>query len=121
MTPNGKIDRKRLPAPDAAPAERTTGYAPPRNETETEIAGLWAGLLGVATVGNQDNFFDLGGHSLLATQLVSRLGALCSMAVPLGVVFEYPTIAAFSDWLQAVRASLQAESTFEGDREEGLL
>ena len=94
-TPNGKIDRKRLPTPNATPAERTKGYTAPRNETEKEIAALWAGLLGVATVGIQDNFFELGGHSLLATQLVSRLGALCCMAVPLGVVFEYPTIAAF--------------------------
>ncbi len=121
MTPNGKTDRKRLPAPDAALAQRTAAFTPLRNETETQIAAIWTALLGVEKIGGRDNFFDLGGHSLLATQLVSRLGSLFSLAVPLSVAFEYPTVGAFADWLAAFRAAQQPTETPDADREEGLL
>ncbi|MGY3387746.1 amino acid adenylation domain-containing protein [Bradyrhizobium sp. USDA 3311] len=80
VTPNGKLDRKALPAPeDAAYARRT--YEPPRGEIETALAGLWAELLGLARVGRHDHFFELGGHSLLAVQLLSG-------AVDLGLNFS---------------------------------
>nr|WP_271565816.1 amino acid adenylation domain-containing protein [Bradyrhizobium sp. CCBAU 11386] len=80
VTPNGKLDRKALPAPeDAAYARRT--YEPPRGEIETALAELWAELLGLARVGRHDHFFELGGHSLLAVQLLSR-------AVDLGLNFS---------------------------------
>ena len=121
MTPNGKLDRNRLPAPDAARPETAAGYTPPRNEIEAQIAALWTGLLGVERVGIRDNFFDLGGHSLLATQLVSRLSAAFSVAIPLGVLFEYPTIAAFSAWHGAFRMASETAAWVDSSREEGLL
>jgi len=75
LTTNGKMDRKALPAPDAA-LVATAEYVPPRNEMEQRLAALWSELLRVERVGLHDNFFNLGGHSLLATQVVSRLREL---------------------------------------------
>ncbi|WP_148713625.1 non-ribosomal peptide synthetase [Chitinolyticbacter meiyuanensis] len=70
LNPNGKIDRKALPAVDEA-AEQVA----PVGELETALAAFWAELLGLASVGRHDNFFELGGHSLLALQLVQRIQA----------------------------------------------
>ncbi|MFP2934965.1 AMP-binding enzyme, partial [Pyxidicoccus sp. 3LG] len=67
LTPNGKVDRKALPAPDASSAR--SEHIAPRTQTEQTLADLWAQLLGLPRVGATDSFFELGGHSLLATQL----------------------------------------------------
>ncbi|UJH78705.1 phosphopantetheine-binding protein (plasmid) [Burkholderia cenocepacia] len=72
LTPNGKLDRHALPAPDAS-AIATREYAAPQGEIETTIAQIWQSLLGIERVGRHDDFFGLGGHSLLAVQMVSRL------------------------------------------------
>ncbi|HQC99337.1 MAG TPA: amino acid adenylation domain-containing protein, partial [Aquabacterium sp.] len=72
LTPNGKLDRAALPAPEGeAYAQR--GYEAPVGDTEQALATLWAELLGVAQVGRHDNFFELGGHSLLAVSLIERM------------------------------------------------
>ncbi|MEU5017771.1 non-ribosomal peptide synthase/polyketide synthase [Streptomyces angustmyceticus] len=72
LTPNGKTDRRALPDPD--PASVTTGpHIAPRTDTERHIAQIWADVLGLDTVGADDNFFDLGGDSILSMQVVSRL------------------------------------------------
>jgi len=57
------------------------------------LAGIWGELLGVESVGAQDNFFALGGHSLLAAQLIARLREVFGVELPLGIMFEGPTIA----------------------------
>jgi amino acid adenylation domain-containing protein len=72
QTPNGKLDRKALPAP-GSDAYAVQGYEAPIGEVETAIAEIWADVLKVDRVGRQDNFFALGGHSLLAVTLVERL------------------------------------------------
>ena len=68
LTPNGKLDRKALPAPEGdayvLPRVRGAGGRP-----KSTLAALWAELLQVERVGRQDNFFELGGHSLLAVRL----------------------------------------------------
>nr|WP_282707158.1 phosphopantetheine-binding protein [Pseudomonas syringae] len=80
LTPNGKLDRKALPAPDAD-ALISRGYEAPQGETETQIAAIWQELLGVARIGRHDNFFELGGHSLLAVSLIGRMRQLgCSVS-----------------------------------------
>ncbi|WP_260636943.1 non-ribosomal peptide synthase/polyketide synthase [Streptomyces angustmyceticus] len=72
LTPNGKTDRRALPDPD--PASAVTGpHVAPRTDTERQIARIWADVLGLDTVGADDNFFDLGGDSILSMQVVSRL------------------------------------------------
>ncbi len=102
LTPNAKVDRKALPAPDASASEDT--YVAPRTPIEEVLAGIWAGLLGVARVGVEDNFFELGGHSLSATQLVSRVRAAFDVELPLRGLFETPTIAGLAATIDRLRA-----------------
>ncbi|NOX38153.1 MAG: amino acid adenylation domain-containing protein, partial [Calditrichaeota bacterium] len=92
LTPNGKIDRKALPAPDYATIVSETPYVAPRTPTEEIVARQMAAVLNLERVGVQDNFFNLGGHSLLATQLVSRINDAFDIQLPLTAVFEAPTV-----------------------------
>ncbi|MGH3903464.1 MAG: non-ribosomal peptide synthase/polyketide synthase, partial [Pseudonocardiaceae bacterium] len=71
LNPNGKLDRRALPAPDYSTAT-SNGYVAPQTEAEHALAGIWADVLGVDQVGVQDNFFELGGDSILSIQVVSR-------------------------------------------------
>ncbi|HXO43037.1 MAG TPA: amino acid adenylation domain-containing protein, partial [Thermoanaerobaculia bacterium] len=70
LTANGKLDRKALPAPDAAPGGANE-YLPPRTPVERELAAIWAAVLRVERVGVDENFFELGGDSILTLQVVS--------------------------------------------------
>jgi amino acid adenylation domain-containing protein len=94
--PNGKIDRKALPAPDAARRERASTYVAPRNQTEERLAAFWTEILGVERIGINDNFFDLGGHSLLATEAISRIRETFQTELSLRSFFAAPTIAALA-------------------------
>jgi amino acid adenylation domain-containing protein len=94
LTPNGKLDRKALPAPAR---ERQINYRAPRNEREQLLATLWTQVLGVERVGLDDNFFELGGHSLTATRLVSRLRSSLGLEVPVRALFQHPTLGEFID------------------------
>ncbi|MBV9788328.1 MAG: amino acid adenylation domain-containing protein, partial [Chloroflexi bacterium] len=100
LTPSGKLDRRALPAPDAF-AESGQEFVAPRTPTEELIASVWAAVLGRERVGITDNFFTLGGHSLLATQAITRLRQVLSLDLPLRLLFEAPTIAAFAAQLAA--------------------
>ena len=97
VTPNGKVDRQALPAPDTSGA-RDRAYAPPRSALEEALAGIWQEVLGVERVGIHDSFFDLGGHSLLATQLVARIRVL-RVEVPVRQVFQTPTVAGLAEFV----------------------
>ncbi len=68
-------------------------YVAPRNEPEMQIAEVWQDMLGIDQVGCFDNFFELGGDSLLATQLISHLGDMFQIELPLRALFEAPTVA----------------------------
>ncbi|MDX2093741.1 MAG: amino acid adenylation domain-containing protein, partial [Kofleriaceae bacterium] len=96
VTPNGKLDRKALPAPDRAALVRHE-YVPPRTEAEQLLAGSWCELLGVERVGVHDDFFALGGHSLLAMQLVARIRQTLAVALTVREVFEAPTLGALAE------------------------
>ncbi|MDR0842620.1 MAG: amino acid adenylation domain-containing protein [Acidobacteriota bacterium] len=91
LTPNGKLDRKALPAPDSH-ALASTQFAAPQNEAEEMLAALWADVLKLERVGRHDNFFDLGGHSLLAVQMLGRIREHCDAGFALRDLFEYPTL-----------------------------
>jgi amino acid adenylation domain-containing protein len=101
LTPNGKIDRRALPAPDGLQAELSSAYVAPRNPVEGLIAGVWEQVLGLARVGIYDNFFDLGGHSLIATQVISRLRNVFQIDVPLKDLFETPNVAGLATQIEA--------------------
>ena len=89
--PNGKIDTRRLPSPDALP-ELKTGPLAPRTPVEEVIAGIWTEVLKCTRVGVRDDFFALGGHSLLAAKMVSRILQALQVELPLRAVFERPTV-----------------------------
>jgi len=93
LSPSGKIDRRRLPAPERSRRDLAAEYVAPRNEIEEKLANLAAQLLGLEKVGIHDNFFELGGHSLLATQFMSRLRSTFHVELPLRSLFEGPTVA----------------------------
>ena len=103
LTPSGKVDRQALPAPDAVgDASRAQAvHVAPRNDTERQLASIWAGVLGVPAVGIHDNFFELGGHSLLTTRVVSRVRQALGVELPLRDVFDHPTVAGLAGRLAA--------------------
>ncbi|RMH66210.1 MAG: amino acid adenylation domain-containing protein [Calditrichaeota bacterium] len=105
LTPNGKVDRKALPAPEGDRSQLNVEFIAPRNETEEKLAAIVSELLHVEKVGVYDNFFDLGGHSLLATQFMSRIRSTFDIELPLMTLFEKPTIADLSDQVEIARAS----------------
>jgi acyl carrier protein len=92
LTPNGKVDRKALPAPDRLTSSDQQNYVAPRNSTEETLASIWGEVLRLEQVGVADNFFELGGHSLTATQVISRIRQVFRTELPLRAVFEFPTI-----------------------------
>ncbi len=90
LTVNGKIDRRALPPPVAAP---DADAALPAGQLEQLLAKIFAAVLGLDEVGREESFFALGGHSLLATQVVSRIRAAMAVELPLRELFEQPTVA----------------------------
>jgi amino acid adenylation domain-containing protein len=92
LTPNGKIDRRRLPAPELAQAQSGTAFVAPGTPTEQAMAKVWAEVLGLERVGLHDNFFEIGGHSLLAAQLVWKISETAGIEIPLHTLFECSTV-----------------------------
>jgi acyl carrier protein len=94
-SPNGKLDRRALPAPDATAVAHQT-YEPPQGEIEMALAAIWADVLKLDRIGRHDNFFDLGGHSLLVMKVVARVRETFEMDVPLETAFQATTLSALA-------------------------
>ncbi|HXU44303.1 MAG TPA: condensation domain-containing protein, partial [Thermoanaerobaculia bacterium] len=92
LTANGKVDRKALPAPDAARRAGGADYAPPASAAESLLARIWGELLGLDRVSVHDNFFELGGDSILSIQIISRAGQ-AGLHLTARQVFQHQTIA----------------------------
>ncbi len=92
LTPNGKLDRRSLPAPARSRPDLADSWAPPEGAIQESLAAIWSHVLGVGGVGADDDFFELGGHSLLATQAVARVREAFGIELPLRAIFEAPTV-----------------------------
>ncbi len=104
LSPNGKVDRKALPAPAAENISPAADLIAPRTPSEQRLAQIWAKLLDQPQIGVQSNFFDLGGDSLLATQLITQIRVEFQVELALRSLFEHPeieTLAAQIDQAQA--------------------
>jgi len=95
QTPNGKVDRKALPAPEGDAYARG-GYEAPRGEIEQALAEIWSEVLGVERVGRRDDFFELGGHSLLIVKLVERMRRR-GLHAEVGTLFTTPVLAELAE------------------------
>ncbi|MGH9896749.1 MAG: phosphopantetheine-binding protein, partial [bacterium] len=93
LTPSGKIDRKALSVSAAVKRRLDTPFVAPTTPVETELAAIWAEVLGLDQVGIHDNFLDLGGHSLMATQIILRVMEAFQIELPLQSLLEAPTVA----------------------------
>lgn len=116
ITPNGKVDRKRLPAPLEVTDVDREDIVVPRNPLEKELAQIWEHILQVSNLGVTDNFFDLGGNSLIAVNLVSRVRSKLGVELPLMALFRSPTVADMS----TVVAELQISQASEDELEEAM-
>jgi len=104
LTPNGKIDRKALPAPDNITT--SSEFAPPQTPTEQLLAAIWAEVLGVAQVGRHDNFFELGGHSLLVMQLLAKINSSFATELSVRDVFEHAILADLAKSIEIYQLTL---------------
>ena len=92
VTPNGKLDRHALPAPEASRSTAGETYVAPVLPVQQQLVQIWEDLLGVRPIGIKDDFFDLGGHSLLAIRLIDRIAQTCGKKLPLSTLFAGATI-----------------------------
>ncbi|BAY12154.1 non-ribosomal peptide synthetase [Calothrix sp. NIES-2098] len=120
LSPNGKVDRRALPASDKITFIQQD-YVAPRNQLEDLLVEIWAKVLGKKQVGIHDNFFELGGHSLLATQLVSRIRDTLQIDVSVRNLFEAPTVEQLARYIETISwfmQDLNRSGSSENSREE---
>jgi acyl-coenzyme A synthetase/AMP-(fatty) acid ligase len=118
LTANGKIDRKALrDLPVDAVAD--SAYAPPASETEMRLADLWQGVLGVARVGRNDDFFAAGGHSLLATALNLKILAAFAVRTTVRDVFLHPRLSQMAECIDNLHW-MAASAAGERDRNQAI-
>jgi amino acid adenylation domain-containing protein len=103
LTPNSKIDRKKLPDPVEYGISTTKEYVGAQTETQIKLSEIWTNLLGLKQVSINDNFFEIGGHSLLATQLISRIRDVFLFDISLQKIFELPNILDLSKYLDSIK------------------
>jgi len=100
LTPNRKVDRKSLPAPERVRSLMRAGYVEPRNDLERFLAEIWCSALQMDKVGIHDNFFELGGDSLRGAIFINKVQQRLDAYIYVVALFESPTVAAFAAYLQ---------------------
>ncbi|MGH8465076.1 MAG: phosphopantetheine-binding protein, partial [Pseudomonas sp.] len=107
LNPNGKVDRKALPLPQAH--QGNEDYQAPVTDLQRSLAGIWQQVLKVEQVGLGDNFFELGGHSLLATQATAQAQLELGVELALETLFSTRTLADYADAVGACMTSNREE------------
>lgn len=105
LLPNGKIDRRALPAPESKGLESKSSYTTPRSELEQTIVNIWKEVLPVETIGVTDNFFELGGHSILGVKVLHSVREALGVELEMRNIFESPTVAGLADAVVQARQS----------------
>jgi acyl carrier protein len=100
LTPNGKIDLRALPSPESARPTLEHAYIAPGTLLESLLAAKWSEVLGVEQIGVNDNFFELGGDSIQAAVLVNRLQEELGEILHVVAMFDTPTIAQLTAYLE---------------------
>ncbi|VVP65084.1 Linear gramicidin synthase subunit B [Pseudomonas fluorescens] len=111
LSPNGKLDRKRLPAPTAQVSQRA--FEAPRSQHEQVLAQIWQDVLGVEQVGRQDNFFELGGDSIISIQVVSR-ARRAGLSLQPRDLFQQQTLQALAAVVKEQAAPLAQQGPVDG-------
>jgi amino acid adenylation domain-containing protein/thioester reductase-like protein len=93
LTPNGKVDRRALPAPSLDRPDLDVPMVEPTNDIERDLAEIWSQMLGIVPIGIHDNFFDLGGHSLFIAKMMTQVAETFAVKLPLSELFTAPTVA----------------------------
>jgi acyl-CoA synthetase (AMP-forming)/AMP-acid ligase II/acyl carrier protein len=113
LTPNRKVDRNALPMPQGANILAGNHHLSPREGLEKRLAEFVAGLLGLQTVGANDNFFLIGGNSLFCTQLIARILNDLGVELPMRSVVESPTTAHLAQQIESIMAARICSMTFD--------
>ena len=92
LSPNGKVDRKGLPAPDDSRPELEAAYVAPRTPLEQQLAAIFASVLKIDRVGIRDNFFDLSGHPFLVLRVLAGIEKACGRRLSVATLFQAPTV-----------------------------
>jgi amino acid adenylation domain-containing protein len=100
LTPNGKVDRTALPAPNASNTLRDAAVSVPKTPVEERLLGMVASLLDVGQISVDDNFFLLGGNSLMGAQLITQTAETFGIDLPLRALFERPTVRQLADEIE---------------------
>ncbi|MBL0385660.1 amino acid adenylation domain-containing protein [Tumebacillus sp. ITR2] len=111
LTPNGKIDRKALPAPTERKAASNTIL--PQDPLEQQISDIWQDVLGLSAVGIDDNFFEVGGHSLSIVQIEVRIKEDLGLSVPTMDLFRFPTIRSLANHLRTTQNTESKQTTMQ--------
>jgi len=99
LTPNRKVDRKKLPAPGSSRPALGRQFVAPRTPREDALAGFFREALGLERVGVFDNFLELGGDSLSAVEIFVKIEQAFNVEVPLVTFFKFPTVAGLAEEL----------------------
>ena len=113
-SPNGKIDRRALPVPEALRRDTDERFVAPRTDVEKLLCDIWAGVLRRERIGVNDNFFELGGDSILSLQVIGRTRQ-AGLGLTPRQLFEYPTVAGLASVARATRISDAEQDALTGD------
>jgi acyl-CoA synthetase (AMP-forming)/AMP-acid ligase II len=119
LTPNRKADRKALPAPARAGAERIARVAP-RTQAERALAAIWQDVLSIEEPGIADDFFELGGHSILAARVIARLRDELGIQLPLRRLFENSRLEALAAHISTLMKLTEHPVVAQGSEREEL-
>jgi len=120
LGPNGKLNRRALPAPDSG-AQFGGQYEAPQGEVEVILAGIWAEVLRVDKVDRRDDFFELGGHSLLMLRVVTRVREAFGIEVPVSMLFTSPTPMAFASDVRHLLTDGTIQDNEDEEYESGVI